>query len=156
MNRPGDDGDGAPGAHTPGRTGFRAGAELALARAEVTATAWAPTAARMLLGLVLLWFGYHELVDPGLWTGYVPVFSATSNLAQILVLAHGWLLLVLAVALLTGIAPRVAASLAALLLLEIIISLGVHGLSDLVLRDVGVFGLALAVAGAAHQRLLLR
>jgi uncharacterized membrane protein YphA (DoxX/SURF4 family) len=110
----------------------------------------------MLLGLVLLWFGYHELVDPGMWTGYVPVFSATSNIAQILVLAHGWLLLVLAVALLAGIAPRVAASLAALLLLEIIISLGVHGLSDLVLRDVGVFGLALAVAGAAHQRLLLR
>jgi uncharacterized membrane protein YphA (DoxX/SURF4 family) len=118
--------------------------------------AWGPTAARLLLGLVLLWFGYHELVQPGLWTGYVPVLSATSHAAQVLVLAHGWLLLVLAVALLGGVAPRLAAGIAAVLLLEIVISLGVQGLSDLVLRDVGVFGLSLGVAGATRHRLLLR
>jgi uncharacterized membrane protein YphA (DoxX/SURF4 family) len=132
------------------------GATLALERAGVAAEAWAPTAARILLGLVLLWFGYHELIDPGLWAGYVPIVSSSSHAAEVLVLAHGWLLLVLAVALLAGIAPRIAATLAAMMLLEIIISLGVHGLSDLVLRDVGVFGLAVAVAGTAQQRLLLR
>lgn len=118
--------------------------------------AWAPTAARLLLGLVLLWFGYHELVQPGLWTGYVPILSASSHAAQVLVLAHGWLLLVLAVALLGGVAPRLAAAIAAVLLLEIVISLGVQGLSDLVLRDVGVLGLSLAVAGATQHRLLVR
>jgi uncharacterized membrane protein YphA (DoxX/SURF4 family) len=115
----------------------------------------APTAARLLLGLVLLWFGYHELVAPGLWTGYVPVLSATSRAAQVLVLAHGWLLLVIAVALLGGVAPRLAAGVAAVLLLEIVISLWVTGLSDLVLRDVGVLGLAIAVTGVTRQRLLL-
>lgn len=117
--------------------------------------AWAPTVARLLLGCVLLWFGYHELVTPGLWTGYVPVLSATSSAAEVLVLAHGWTLLVLAVALLVGVAPRVAGAVAAVLLLEIVISLGVTGLSDLVLRDVGVLGLSVAVAGASRQRLLL-
>ena len=117
---------------------------------------WAPTAARLLLGLVLLWFGYHELVMPGLWTGYVPILAATSHAAEILVLAHGWVLLVLAVALLAGVAPRIAAMVASVLLLEIVISLGVNGISDLVLRDVGVLGLAIAVAGATRQRLLLR
>lgn len=117
---------------------------------------WAPTAARLLLGLVLLWFGYHELVSPELWTGYVPVLSATSHLAEVLVLAHGWILLVLAVALLGGVAPRVAAAIASVLLLEIVISLAATGgLSDLVLRDVGVLGLAIGVAGATRQRLLL-
>lgn len=125
-------------------------------RALSAAETWASTASRLLLGLVLLWFGVHELTDPGLWTGYVPVVSTTSNAAQILVLAHGWLLLVLAVALLAGIAPRVAATIAAALLVEIVISLAVNGLSDLVLRDVGVLGLAVAVAGASRQRLLLR
>ena len=134
----------------------QAGATLVLERAGIAAEAWAPTAARILLGLVRRWFGYHELIDPGLWTGYVPVVSTSSHAAEVLVLAHGWLLLVLAVALLAGIAPRIAAVIAAAMLLEIIISLGVHGLSDLVLRDVGVFGLALAVAGTAQQRLLLR
>lgn len=105
--------------------------------------------ARLLLGLVLLWFGYHELVAPGLWTGYVSIISATSQAAQVLVLAHGWLRLVLAVALLCGVAPRLAAAVAAMLLLEILISLSVTGgLSDLVLRDVGVLGLAIAISGA--------
>jgi len=117
---------------------------------------WAPTAARVLLGLVLAWFGYHELVQPSLWTGYVPVVSATSSLAVVLVLAHGWLLLVLAVAMIAGIAPRVAAAVAAILLLEIVISLTVTGgLSDLTLRDIGILGLAVCLTGRHTQRLVL-
>jgi uncharacterized membrane protein YphA (DoxX/SURF4 family) len=130
-------------------------AEQTLERFGAVTQAWAPTVARLLLGLVLLWFGYHELVTPGQWTGYVPVLSGTSRAAQVLVLAHGWVLLVIAVALLGGVAPRLAAGIAAVLLLEIVISLSVTGLSDLVLRDVGVLGLAIAVTGATRQRLLL-
>jgi len=117
---------------------------------------WGPTAARLLLGLVLAWFGYHELVQPALWTGYVPVLSATSALATLAVLAHGWLLLVLAAALIAGVAIRVAAGIAALLLLEIVISLTVSGgLSDLTMRDVGVLGLAVLLASGTRQRLAL-
>ena len=112
--------------------------------------------ARILLGLVLLWFGYHELILPGEWTGYVPVVSESSSLAIILVLAHGWVLLVLAAALLAGIAPRAAAAIASVLLLEIVISLAVSGLSDTTLRDLGVLGLALCLTGCRNQRLVLR
>lgn len=127
-----------------------------LARAERLTGEWAPTAARILLGLVLAWFGYHELVQPSLWTGYVPLAPASSALAVILVLAHGWLLLVLAVALAAGVAPRAAASVAVVLLLEIVISLSVSGgLSDLTLRDAGVLGLAVCLTGPARQRLVL-
>ncbi|MBO0847375.1 MAG: hypothetical protein J2P22_18405 [Nocardioides sp.] len=117
---------------------------------------WAPTAARVLLGLVLAWFGYHELVQPSLWTGYVPVVSG-STLVVLLVLAHGWLLLVLAVAMFAGIAIRAVAALTAALLLEIVISLTISsGLSDIVLRDVGVLGLAVCLTATTRQRLLLR
>jgi uncharacterized membrane protein YphA (DoxX/SURF4 family) len=124
--------------------------------ASALAAQWAPVAARVLLGLVLAWFGYHELVQPSLWTGYVPVLSATSDLAVILVLAHGWVLLLLAVALVAAIAPRTAAAVSAVLLLEIVISLTVTGgLSDLTLRDVGVLGLAICLTGIPQQRLLL-
>jgi hypothetical protein len=118
---------------------------------------WAPAVGRVLLGLVLAWFGYHELVQPGLWTGYVPVLSPTSGLAVILVLAHGWALLLLAAALVAGILPRAAAAAAAVLLLEIVISLTVTGgLSDLTMRDVGVLGLAVCLSGTPSQRLVLR
>ena len=118
---------------------------------------WAPTVARVLLGLVLAWFGYHELVQPSLWTGYVPVVPASSGAAVVLVLAHGWLLLVLAVALIAGIGTRAAAAVAAVLLLEIVAGLTVTGgLSDLTLRDVGVLGLAICLTGHTRQRLVLR
>ncbi len=126
------------------------------AQAGQLAAEWAPTVARVLLGLVLAWFGYHELVQPSLWTGYVPVVPA-SSLAVVLVLAHGWLLLVLSVALITGIAVRVVAAVAVVLLLEIVISLAVTGgLSDLTLRDMGVLGLAASLTAPSRQRLVLR
>lgn len=134
----------------------RPGSSLS-ARAAALASEWSPVAGRILLALVLAWFGYHELVRPSLWTGYVPVVSPTSSLATVAVLAHGWVLLMLAVALAAGIATRLAALLAAVVMLEIIISLTVTaGLSDLTLRDVGVFGLAVCLTGISHQRLALR
>jgi hypothetical protein len=122
----------------------------------VTITGWTPTIARWLLALVLGWFGYHELAQPSLWTGYVPVLATSSSLAVILVLAHGWLLLLLSVAMFAGIAIRAVAAVTVLLLLEIVISLTVTtGLSDLVLRDVGVLGLAMCLTGTSAQRLVL-
>ena len=133
-------------------SGLKRGLDLATA----AAAEWAPTVGRVLLGLVLLWFGYHELLLPGEWTGYVPVISESSSLAIVLVLAHGWVLLVLSVALLAGVVPRAAAALASLLMLEIVISLAVTGLSDTALRDVGVLGLAICLTGCKNQRLVLR
>jgi uncharacterized membrane protein YphA (DoxX/SURF4 family) len=117
---------------------------------------WGPTLARILLGLVLAWFGYHELVQPALWTGYLPVVAPRSTAAIVLVLAHGWILLMLAVALVAGLMARLAAALAAVLVLEIVITLTVTGgLTDLTMRDVGVLGLAVALTGRSEQRLML-
>ena len=99
----------------------------------------------------------HELLQPSLWTGYVPVISATSEFALILVLIHGWVLVMAGAALVLGIAPRLAAALSALMLLEIVLSLSITaGVSDIVARDVGVFGLAVAVFANDQSRLVLR
>jgi hypothetical protein len=134
--------------------GRPAGSPDLAGQAAQLAARWAPTAARMLLGLLLAWFGYHELVQPALWSGYVPLVSG--SLAVLLVLAHGWLLLILAVAMMAGISVRAVAAVTAALLLEIVVSLTVtSGLSDLVLRDVGVLGLAVALTAPTIQRLVL-
>ena len=133
----------------------RAPAALA-ERGAAIASEWAPTAGRILLGVVFLWFGYHELLEPGQWTQYVPVISESSSLAVIAVLAHGWVLFVLAAALLAGITPRITAAVASLLMLEIVISLAATGLSDTALRDAGVLGLAVCLTGCKNQRLVLR
>jgi predicted acyltransferase len=65
-------------------------------------------------------------------------------------------LLVLAAALIAGIAPRASAAIASVLMLEIVVALMATGLSDTALRDVGVLGLAVVLTGAKHQRLVLR
>ena len=125
-------------------------------RASAITAEWAPTTGRILLGVVFFWFGYHELVQPGGWTQYVPVVNESSSLAVILVLAHGWVLFVVAAALVAGIAPRLAAAIASVLLLEIVISLAVTGVDATTLRDVGVLGLAVCLTGCKNQRLVLR
>ena len=130
-------------------------AALAEHAGSVTAE-WAPTAGRILLGAVFFWFGYHELVQPGGWTQYVPVVNESSSLAVIVVLAHGGVLFVTAAALVAGIAPRVAAAVASVLLLEIVISLAVTGLDATAVRDIGVLGLAVCLTGCQNQRLVLR
>jgi uncharacterized membrane protein YphA (DoxX/SURF4 family) len=137
----------------PGEQGR--GGDVAV-RMQGFAAEWAPTVARVLLGLVLAWFGYHELMTPQLWTGYVPGVAAASQVAIVLVLVHGWVLLVLAVAIAAGVALRLAAAVAALFLLQIVISLTVSGgLTDLTLRDVGVLGLAICLTGGTRQRAVL-
>lgn len=132
-------------------------ADAMIPRVQRFAAEWAPTAGRVLLGLVLAWFGYHELIAPQLWTGYVPLVSATSQFAIVLVLVHGWVLLMLAVAIIAGLALRLAAAVAALALLQIVITLTITGgLSDLTLRDVGVLGLAISLTGTTKQRAVMR
>jgi len=142
----------APAAAPAARWRWRGQAE----RAGDLAAEWAPVAGRVLLGLVLAWFGYHELTSPDQWTGYVPVINETSQLAIVAVIVHGWVLFMLAVALIAGIAPRISAAIASILLLEIVISLSVSGLSDTSMRDVGVLGLAVVLTGCRNQRLVLR
>jgi uncharacterized membrane protein YphA (DoxX/SURF4 family) len=142
---------------TAAATAAAAAADSSLIGRALGVTAeWAPTAGRIMLGLVLAWFGYHELVQPQLWTGYVPGVSATSTFAIVLVLVHGWVLLMLAVAIAASLALRLAAAVAALLLLQIVITLTVTGgLTDLTMRDVGVLGLAICLTGGTRQRAAL-
>ncbi len=125
-------------------------------RAGAITAEWAPAAGRILLGVVFAWFGYHELVQPDGWTQYVPFVSESSSLAVFLVLMHGWVLLVTGAALIAGIAPRAAAAVATVLMLEIVVAVALTGQSPTALRDVGVFGLAVCLTGARHQRLVLR
>jgi uncharacterized membrane protein YphA (DoxX/SURF4 family) len=153
----GTEADPKAGVEAGGRADTKASASRR-ARYDVSelASAWGPTVGRVLLGLVLAWFGYHELIQPAVWAGYVPFVHKASAGAVVAVLAHGWILLVLAAALIAGIMIRAAAAAAALLLAEIVIWLTVTaGLSDLTLRDVGVLGLALCLSGATRQRLTL-
>ena len=143
-------------AASPAAVASAGGLAAAAERASAITAEWAPAAGRILLGVVFAWFGYHELVQPDGWTQYVPVVSESSSLAVFLVLMHGWALLVTGAALVAGIAPRAAAAVASVLMLEIVIAVAMTGQSPTALRDVGVLGLAVCLTGVRHQRLVLR
>jgi uncharacterized membrane protein YphA (DoxX/SURF4 family) len=144
------------GAGAAGKAAGRAPATSSDDRLAALAAEWAPVVGRAMLGLVFIWFGFHELEHPGSWTQYVPVISESSTLAIVAVLMHGWVLFVLGFGLIAGIEPRWAAALSSVIMLEIVISLIVTGLSDTAMRDVGVLGLAVCLTGVRHQRLVLR
>jgi uncharacterized membrane protein YphA (DoxX/SURF4 family) len=102
---------------------------------------------RLGLALVFAGFGYWELTQPSQWAGYVPPFVAAHVPAIPLVLAHGWLLLMLGVALLIDFWPEVAVWVAVGVMIEIVLGLLVtSGFSSTLLRDLGLLGLALATA----------
>jgi hypothetical protein len=102
---------------------------------------------RIGLAAVLGGFGAWELTAPSQWAGYVPPYVAAHLPAIPLVLAHGWLLLMVGVALLIDFLPGVAVWVAVGIMGEIVVGLlTTSGFSDILLRDLGLLALALATA----------
>lgn len=100
------------------------------------------------MAFVLLFFGLKEVVAPARWLTYAPSFLGTGSLATSAVLFHGILLSVTGLALIIKFYPRVFGALAALMLLQIIVQLivGDQTVTEVTARDIGLFGMALAIA----------
>jgi hypothetical protein len=104
---------------------------------------------RLGLGFVLGWFGVHELHSPSEWAVFVPSFVGHISPVGVneLIILHGFLLLLAAVAIVIGLMYLPACLLGMALLGEIIFGLWYDGgISDLVIRDIGLLGLAGALA----------
>ena len=104
---------------------------------------------RLALGFVLGWFGVQELHSPSDWGVFVPalISSHAPNAVNNLVIAHGFLLTLGGASVLFGLFYLGGALLAVGLLGEVVIALWADsGMSDLVIRDIGLLGLAAALA----------
>lgn len=100
--------------------------------------------ARVATGIVLACFGFWELTNPTQWTGYVPHVAAAAVSPVRLILAHGWVLFVLAAAALVDFAGGIVSWIAVAVMVEIVAGLLVtSGFSDTLVRDVGLLALAL-------------
>src|SRR3990172_4337828 len=104
---------------------------------------------RLAMAFVLSWFGVHELRSPAEWAVFVPSFVSDHSPIAVndLILLHGFLLLVAAAAITFGLFYLLGCLLAMSLLSDIILGLWLDdGISDLVIRDLGLMGLAAALA----------
>ena len=100
---------------------------------------------RIGLGLVLLWFGVSEIVDPETWSSYVPMMvqSLLPISVNLFVTLHGIFEVLLAVLLLVGYAQRIVRVVAVLHLVSITIGVGYN---EIGVRDFGLVMAALALA----------
>jgi uncharacterized membrane protein YphA (DoxX/SURF4 family) len=103
---------------------------------------YAPAVLRIGLSLVILWFGFSQLVEQQSWMGYMPASMQTMHQRMMgfpepttLVLLNGAFEVVLGVLLLLGIWVRPVAGLLALHLLGIVFSLGYN---EIAVRDFGL------------------
>jgi hypothetical protein len=103
---------------------------------------------RAALAFVLGWFGVQELHSPSDWGVFVPaaVLHHAPHAVNDLVLLHGFLLTLAAASILLGVAYLGGSLLAVGMLCEVILQLWVDGgVTDVLIRDVGVLGLAAAL-----------
>lgn len=99
------------------------------------------------LGFVVIWFGIQEVTSPGHWVAFVPHFLGAGQTLVHLVVIHGVVLLAAGIALVFGIYRRFAAAVVTLMLLQIVVTLlFAEGLDEISVRDIGLFGAALALA----------
>ncbi len=107
---------------------------------------WRALIARVALAGVLLYFGVGELWNPSQWVGYIPQplhFLPTTPL----LLTHGYVLFAVGGLLLLGAWTRPLSWISVALLASIVLGLMVNGGgTSLYVRDLGLTGLALALA----------
>jgi len=98
------------------------------------------------LAIVLFYFGLNEVLSPQDWITFAPAFLGTGSLAISLVILHGILLSTTGVALVVNYYRKLTSAVVALLLFEILANLITQsGFSDIVIRDIGILGAAIAL-----------
>jgi hypothetical protein len=99
------------------------------------------------LAFVVIWFGINEIISPRDWVAFAPAFLGSGGLALFSVFLHGTVLCACGLLLVFNHYRRLGAFILVLLLTEIIILLWIEGgLSDIVVRDIGLWSMALALS----------
>lgn len=99
------------------------------------------------LAFVVIYFGVNEIFAPEKWLSFVPKFFGSGDMITYLVVGHGVLLFLAGLALVFNIYRRPAAILLFLMLADVVFNIYVSdGFSSILVRDVGLAGMALALS----------
>lgn len=98
---------------------------------------------RIGLGGVFLWFGIDKFVHPDIWVNYIPSWFPMLIPVSTFILLMGVVESLIGLFVLIGFYTRTSASIAALMMIPILISLGYN---EIGVRDFGILMLAAGVA----------
>lgn len=103
---------------------------------------------RLSLAFVFGWFGISEILNPVYFSGYIPPFAKTLpffNL-NLFIQTHGVILALLSICLIFKFHLRLTGILNILMLMQIIGGLLlISGFNEIVVRDIGLLGLAISI-----------
>lgn len=92
---------------------------------------------RFAISFIFVVFGVWELVQPSYWAAFVPKFVTAVFNPLFAARAHGLLLVILGIFLISGFRKRLASILSTLVLLSIVVSVFLFlGFSDTLVRDI--------------------
>ncbi len=103
---------------------------------------------RLSLAFVFAWFGISEIFNPVYFSGYVPPFIANLPFfnSNLFIQAHGAVLTLLSLCLIFKFHLRLAGIINILMLMQIIGGLLlISGFNEIVVRDIGLLGLAISI-----------
>lgn len=107
-----------------------------------------PLIMRLSLAIVFAWFGISEIFNPAYFSGYIPPFVRVLPFfdPNLFIQIHGVVLTLLSLCLIFKFHLRIVGIINMLMLVQIISGLLlIQGVNEIVIRDVGLFGLALSV-----------
>lgn len=88
------------------------------------------------IGLVIMWFGFQQLLHPESWTGFLPDFLNVFPITKIgIVYLNGWFEVFASLLMIMGIYVRITSALLIAHLLGIVLSLGYNPIA---IRDIGL------------------
>ncbi|MDO8430698.1 MAG: DoxX family membrane protein [Candidatus Taylorbacteria bacterium] len=111
---------------------------------------YAPVAVRIGISLVVLWFGFTQVTEPGPWIRVLPEWTKSLPVGQInLIYLNGWTEIFLGSLLLVGFYTRFVALLVALHLLQVTFAVGYGAVG---VRDFGLTLAAVSVFLHGHDK----
>lgn len=111
------------------------------------------TILRIGLGLVILWFGVEQILNPNSWIGYVPLWLDSLLTATVVVYINGGFEIIASLLLIFNRFVKLSSLLLSIHLVLIIIELGYNATA---IRDIGILvGLIALFAMERNKKLLL-
>ncbi|MDD5357028.1 MAG: DoxX family protein [Candidatus Pacebacteria bacterium] len=114
---------------------------------------YAPLVLRVGISLVVLWFGFQQLLHPQMWVRILPAWTASLPFTPLTLIAiNSWFEIIFGLALLVGFQTRIVAFLVALHIFHIAYTLGYGAVG---VRDFGLGMAALSMAMGEPNELSL-
>lgn len=115
---------------------------------------YAASVVRIGIAGVFLWFGINQLMNPGNWTGFLPLWADNLPLSlETLILIHGSVETLFGALLLVGYQPRIVASVLTFMLVMTTLHLN-YG--PVMIRDIGLIFATVSIVLAGDDPLTVR